>query len=72
MIMRLPQLKDNGSTEGRMNATDTSKKTLRVSDLLDIENKEEGKQDKCSVLYTQGPREWWHQCNLLKTFLATE
>lgn len=52
MIMRLPQLKDNGSTEGRMNATDTSKKNLRVSDLLDIENKEEGKQDKCSVLYT--------------------
>lgn len=54
MIMRLPQLKDSGSTEGgRMNATDTSKKTLNFSDLLDIEeNKEEEKRKRCSVLYT--------------------
>lgn len=50
--MRLPQLKDNGSTEGRMEATDTSKKNLKFSGLLDIENKEEEKQKRCSVLYT--------------------
>lgn len=43
MIMRLPQLKGSGSSEGGMDPTDTSKENLRFSDLLDVRNKEEEK-----------------------------
>lgn len=49
--MRLPQLTGNGGTEGGMNASDTSKKNQRFSDLLDIGNKEE-KQKRPLVLFT--------------------
>lgn len=52
MIMRLPQLKTMGSSEGRMIPTDTSKENLRVGNLLDRGNKEEEKQKTSVVLYT--------------------
>lgn len=51
-----------------MNPKDTSKKNLSFSDLLQIWNEEEEKQKRFLVLYTQGPREWWHQCHLWRHF----